>query len=322
MEQVVYMRRKDSAASDPSSSPNAKIPRKVVQAGPEEQKTIAGLKGLFADIPSLTSSQPELYFSAGIMTGAVRGEGVESALAGTHYAGYLKDAPGSGAVSFNFFTRSGFGGDDPENLYVLSRGQGMFFLHSEFAMSVDINKASAQVVIKDPDFVMVDQALRIGFHVLSRLHNCFFVHACGINYQGKGILFPAASGTGKTTIANASKRYDVLNDDTMMVDCNPQKPMIWGPPFAGRGGRSLLGNTKQKLDALIFPVQSPNDRLIELMPGQAMAKLGRNVLMQGLNYQMAPEFLGMLESVVKSTRAYEMEFTKSGGFVDLLEQID
>jgi hypothetical protein len=322
MDQVVYMRRRDSAALDPAKGASSKIPRKVVQAGPEEQKKLAGLKSLFGEIPSLTASEPELCFSAGIMNGSLRGPGVESALVDTHYAGYFKDGPEAGTVRFSFLTRSGFGGEDPEKLYVMSHGQGMGFLHSEFAMNVDISTASAQVIIKNPGFVMVDQALRIGFHVLSRLYKCFFVHACGVNYEGKGILFPAASGTGKTTIANASQRYQVLNDDTMMVDCNPEQPVIWGPPFAGRGGRSLLSNTKQELKALIFPVQSPNDRLTELMPGQAMAKLGRNVLMQGLNYQMAPAFLGMLESVVKSTRAFEMEFTKSSGFVDLLEQID
>ena len=315
MEQTVYFRRMGAPPPD-------KVPEKVHKAGPDALSMLAQLEERFDWIPALTAAEPSFGLRTAKMEAGVQGAGIERALGGTHYAEYISTGSEPGAACFSFLSDPDFPGRDNSTLHVQDDGRYMRFLHGEFAMRVDMRSAAAQVIIKDPDFVMVDQVLRIGFHVLSRLYGCFFVHACGIGFEGKGILFPAASDTGKTTIANASKRYQVLNDDTMLVDCNEPEPMIWGPPFAGRGGNSILHNAGQKLEALIFPVQAPHDRLNELMPAQAMAKLSRNVMMQGLNYQMTPGFLGMLEKVIKQVRAYEMEFTKSDNFVGLLEQLD
>ncbi|MBI4845530.1 MAG: hypothetical protein HY810_03535 [Candidatus Omnitrophica bacterium] len=81
----------------------------------------------------------------------------------------------------------------------------------------------------------VDQALMInllaqGKGVLS--------HGCGIDYQGKGILFTGSSGKGKTTLADLfykHTRANILNDDRIIIRDIAGVFRIYGTPWHGTG---------------------------------------------------------------------------------------
>ncbi|MCM8830742.1 MAG: hypothetical protein NC918_00915 [Candidatus Omnitrophica bacterium] len=63
-----------------------------------------------------------------------------------------------------------------------------------------------------------------------------FLHATGINLDGKGFVFVGKSGTGKTTLAKLFNRYScgtVLNDDRIIVRKNKEEFFIYGCPWHG-----------------------------------------------------------------------------------------
>jgi len=63
----------------------------------------------------------------------------------------------------------------------------------------------------------------------------FPLHAAGLARQGKGVLVPGASGSGKSTTSVALVRagFDFLSDDTVFLTSSPKasgwqdSPMRW-----------------------------------------------------------------------------------------------
>jgi hypothetical protein len=62
------------------------------------------------------------------------------------------------------------------------------------------------------------------------------IHACGIDYNGKGMLFTGESGAGKSTLANLwdrAKAATVLSDDRTIVRYIDGEFRIYGTPWHG-----------------------------------------------------------------------------------------
>ena len=62
------------------------------------------------------------------------------------------------------------------------------------------------------------------------------IHACGIDFNGKGMLFTGESGTGKSTLANLwdrEKAGTVLSDDRTIVRYIDGEFRMYGTPWHG-----------------------------------------------------------------------------------------
>jgi hypothetical protein len=57
------------------------------------------------------------------------------------------------------------------------------------------------------------------------------VHCAGIERNGKGYIFIGGPGSGKSTIANFSRKYNVLHDDMNLVFINEKELTVEGVPF-------------------------------------------------------------------------------------------
>jgi hypothetical protein len=75
-------------------------------------------------------------------------------------------------------------------------------------------------------------------HHLAR-HGGMEVHACGVAWRGRALLFLGVSGAGKTTMAGLWRRQrppaDVLSDDRMVVRERRGEPWAFGTPWHGSG---------------------------------------------------------------------------------------
>ena len=75
-------------------------------------------------------------------------------------------------------------------------------------------------------------------HHLAR-HGGMEVHACGVAWRGRALLFCGASGAGKTTTARLWRRHrppaEVLSDDRMVVRLRGGRPWAFGTPWHGSG---------------------------------------------------------------------------------------
>ena len=79
------------------------------------------------------------------------------------------------------------------------------------------------------------------------------VHACGIDYRGKGILFVGESGAGKSTLTkiwNQVPGVEILSDDRIIVRKNNDRYWIHGTPW--HGDAKFASPAKVKLEKIFF----------------------------------------------------------------------
>jgi len=101
-------------------------------------------------------------------------------------------------------------------------------------------------------------------------------HACGVIYQGSGLLFSGVGGAGKTTTARLWESLTgarVLNDDRIIVRKKGSQFYIYGTPWHGQGGMALpeeaplkrifvLKQARSNLAMPISPVRAATDLLV------------------------------------------------------------
>jgi hypothetical protein len=80
----------------------------------------------------------------------------------------------------------------------------------------------------------------IMFNIIIRsrvlFHQGIVIHASAIEHNGKGIIFSAPSGTGKSTQASLWEKYmgaRVLNDDCPVIRIDDGHPNVYGTPCSG-----------------------------------------------------------------------------------------
>lgn len=106
---------------------------------------------------------------------------------------------------------------------------------------------------------------RIGAEQLLLQHNRLMLHASFIKYEGKGILFSAPSGMGKSTQAElwrSIRGAEVINGDRAALGCEGGEWTAWGIPYAGTSG--IYRNEKALLSAIVVLGQAKENRIRRL----------------------------------------------------------
>lgn len=102
------------------------------------------------------------------------------------------------------------------------------------------------------------------------------LHSSFIQWQGKGILFTAPSGTGKSTQAELWRKYaeaDVMNGDRSIIYWNQKKQEFWvaGLPFCGSS--RICRNCRMPLEAIVFLNQAEENKAEIFPKAQAAGRL-------------------------------------------------
>lgn len=154
--------------------------------------------------------------------------------------------------------------------------------------------------------------------LLLPFHTLIF-HAAYIGWQGRGILFTAPSGTGKSTQAELWRVHrgaEVLNGDKAGVRLDGT-PMVHGVPFSGTSG--ICRNVSLPLGAVAVLSQAPENTVRRLTPSQAAAALCPNVFADsavGEEWQM---MLNLLLDLVSAVPVYALACTPDERAVAALE---
>ena len=100
------------------------------------------------------------------------------------------------------------------------------------------------------------------------------LHACGIDFNGNGLLFAGESGAGKSTLANLwdrEKSATVLSDDRTIVRCIDGEFRMFGTPWHGE---AKFGSPKGvKLENIYFLRHSQQTVTQPLTRTQAVLKM-------------------------------------------------
>ena len=148
-----------------------------------------------------------------------------------------------------------------------------------------------------------------------------FFHAAYVDWQGKGILFTAPSGTGKSTQAELWRKYRgaaVINGDKAAVSLG-KTPVLHSVPFSGTSG--ICKNSSTPLAAVVVLSQAPENTVEPMGPTQALAAICGNVFVE----QTVPEewslALNLLLDLAQTVPIYHLACTPDERAVEKLEQV-
>ena len=150
------------------------------------------------------------------------------------------------------------------------------------------------------EIVNIEQVLNV--------FNAFILHSSFINWKGKGILFSAPSGTGKSTQADLWEKYEgaeIINGDKAGIRKIDGKWMAYGLPIAGTSG--IYKNKKVEISHIIVLRQGKENKLTKLSPREAFVKLYSETLVHTWDKVFQENIINMITDVVKSVPIYLYE---------------
>ncbi len=148
------------------------------------------------------------------------------------------------------------------------------------------------------------------------------MHGSAIAFQGKGIVFSAPSGTGKSTHAGLWKRYfgdDVrhVNDDKPAIRFDGGQPTIYGTPWSGKTDTNA--NISAPLHAIVFLEQAPENRIEKLSVAEAMVRIHRETVRPFYDEQLGMKVLETTEHLIQSVPVYLLHCTISQEAAELVK---
>jgi len=147
------------------------------------------------------------------------------------------------------------------------------------------------------------------------------LHSCGVHACGNGFLFVGASGMGKSTVANLSRAYGVVNDEMNIISFAGTEPRLCPSPFnAYFTGKSA---DTSPVRAVFLLRHDSTCRLETVSPALAAAEItGQVVPPIALEDPYTPAASGaMLEAAMKlavSVPVCKLYFPLAGGFWPLI----
>lgn len=141
-------------------------------------------------------------------------------------------------------------------------------------------------------------------------------HASQVVVDAKGILFTAASGTGKTTQARLWAEHRgakiVCNDRVLVRNLH-----TFGFPYDGAD--PVFNPEKHGLHAIICLGQSPENKVVRLRPATAIARLMQTVLFDAWDSQVQDFVFEQLLQIVSALPVYQLNCTPDEAAVLCLE---
>lgn len=141
----------------------------------------------------------------------------------------------------------------------------------------------------------------ISFRTALLFHDGLVVHASAIAWQGRGIIFSAPTGTGKTTQANLWKQYHgaiVLNGDRPALRLHRDMPMVYGTPWSGSSPD--FQNACRPLSAIVLLEKGTKNQIRELPPHEAISRLAARCFLPYWDPVLMDLALSNLERIVQA----------------------
>lgn len=146
-------------------------------------------------------------------------------------------------------------------------------------------------------------------------------HCAGALYRGRMILFPARSGTGKSTLSRllaASGRFEIAGDDRIVTRRLGREWMAFGTPWPSTAGFSA--NRAAPLGGICFLHQSPDNRVEDLSAQNALRRLLPVTDIPWYDEPFSAGILAHCEDLVASVPLRAFHFRPEAAAVECLEK--
>ncbi|HPC19637.1 MAG: hypothetical protein KBC66_08740 [Kiritimatiellae bacterium] len=178
--------------------------------------------------------------------------------------------------------------------------------------------AAHTFVLPELGFYPHYQFLLTGFLARRRgaLHHC-----AGAICRGRMFLFPARSGTGKSTLSRllaASGRFAIAGDDRIVTRQRDHQWLAFGTPWPSTAGFSA--NLSAPLGGIFFLHQAPDNRVEELAPQDALRRLLPVTDIPWYDEAFTAGVLAHCEKLVTSVPMRAFHFRPDPSAVECLEE--
>src|SRR5207253_24384 len=144
------------------------------------------------------------------------------------------------------------------------------------------------------------------------------VHASSVVRNGRALLFPGVSGSGKTTVARLSDDALVLSDEISIVRTVGNAARCHGSPFWGELARAGADHDA-RLGGIYFLSQADQHQVDPLTPRQALSALLPNVLWFARDSGLTATLLDVAGALVETVPCFRLRFTRDAGFWRLID---
>lgn len=151
-------------------------------------------------------------------------------------------------------------------------------------------------------------------------HDVFQLHASVIDWQGRGILFTAPSGTGKSTQAELWRKYEgvrVINGDKGMIRKEADFYRVYGSPYAGTSG--IYTDLSVRIHAIVVLSQASENRVERLGGAAAFRKLYRETTIPSWNQAFVEKISGILLDLMAQVPVYHLACRPDKEAVEILK---
>lgn len=147
------------------------------------------------------------------------------------------------------------------------------------------------------------------------------VHASAIKQDGRGIIFAAPSGTGKSTHAklwedNFGAR--ILNDDCPVLRLIDGRPFVFGTPWSGSSDK--FENSSAPLSGIVILEQSHDNKIYRLNSSEIIQKLLPRCFLPYYDKVLMSMGINTFDRIVSSTPVYLLECTPEKEAMELVYQ--
>lgn len=135
------------------------------------------------------------------------------------------------------------------------------------------------------------------------------VHSAGGTFQGKGVVFPAVSGGGKSTFArllSSSPESRFFTDDRSIIRKIDGKWLAYGTPWPGE--EEIARNDKAPLAALVFLSHGDRNEIIPIDSQQALQRLIQVSSIHWFDAKRVNKSMDFLEQIIEEVPLYELRF--------------
>ncbi len=145
------------------------------------------------------------------------------------------------------------------------------------------------------------------------------LHASVVSWQGRGILFCAPSGTGKSTQAKLWERHlgsQTLNGDRAGIRCQAGVWTVWGLPYAGTSG--IYRNESVPIRAIVLLQQGVRNRIAPVSPIEAFRGLLPECNARRWDANFMDQLVSVLSALIGGVPVYQLECKADVQAVELL----
>lgn len=152
-------------------------------------------------------------------------------------------------------------------------------------------------------------------------HQGFLLHSSVIRSQGRGILFSAPSGTGKSTQAELWRRErgaEIMNGDRGLIRKIGDDFMVYGSPYAGTS--DIFTNLSAPISAIVVLSQASENSVKRLSPMEAFRKLYRESTVFAWDADFVMDITRLLGDLVSCVPVFHLACTPTSSAVAVLEE--